>query len=36
MLIVLGDMVSFALCRSGDWSSDSRLSKAADGAVIAG
>ena len=36
MLIVLGGTVSFALCLSGGWSSDSRLSKAADGAGIAG
>ena len=36
MLIVLGGMVSFALCGSGAWFSDSRLINAAEGAVIAG
>ena len=36
MLIVLGGMVSFALCGSGGWFSDSRLTNAAEGAVIAG
>ena len=36
MLIVLGGMISFALCGSGAWFSDSRLTNAAEGAVIAG
>ena len=36
MLIVLGGAVSFALCGSGAWFSDSRLTNAAEGAVIAG
>ena len=36
ILIVLGGMVSFALCGSGGWFSDSRLSNAAEGAVLAG
>ena len=36
MLIVLGGMISFALCGSGAWFSDSRLTNAAEGAVVAG
>jgi len=36
MLIVLSGMVSFALCGSGGWFSESRLTNAAEGAVIAG
>ena len=36
MLIVLGGMVSFALCGSDAWFSDSRLINSAEGAVIAG
>ena len=36
LLVVLGGAISFALCSSGGWSSDSRLSNAAEGAVIAG
>lgn len=36
LLIVLGVAISFALCGSGGWFSVSRLSNAADGAVIAG
>ena len=36
LLVVLGGAISFALCGSGGWSSDSRLSNAAEGAVIAG
>jgi ribose/xylose/arabinose/galactoside ABC-type transport system permease subunit len=36
LLIVLGVAISFALCGSGSWFSVSRLSNAAEGAVIAG
>ena len=36
IVMVLGGAVSFALCRSGEWLSVSRLSNAAEGAVIAG
>ena len=36
IIMVLGGTVSFALCRSGEWLSVSRLSNAAEGAVIAG
>jgi len=36
LLIVLGVAISFALCGSGGWFSVSRLSNAAEGAVIAG
>lgn len=36
LLVVLGGAISFALCNSGGWSSDSRWSNAAEGAVIAG
>ena len=36
ILIVLGGAIPFALCGSGGWSSVSRLSNAAEGAVIAG
>jgi flagellar motor component MotA len=35
-LIVLGGVISFALCGSGAWFSDSRLTNAAEGAVISG
>ena len=36
LLIVLGGAIPFALCGSGGWFSVSRLSNAAEGAVIAG
>ena len=36
ILIVLGGAIPFALCGSGGWFSVSRLSNAAEGAVIAG
>ncbi len=36
ILIVLGGAISFALCGSGGWLSGSRVSNAAEGAVIAG
>ena len=36
ILIVLGGAMTFALCGSGGWFSDSRLGNAAEGAVIAG
>lgn len=36
ILIVLGGVIPFALCGSGGWFSVSRLSNAAEGAVIAG
>ena len=36
MLIVLGGVISFALCGSGAWSSDSRLTNAAEVVVISG
>ena len=36
LLIVLGVAIAFALCGSGGWFSVSRLSNAAEGAVIAG
>ena len=36
MLIVLGGMGSFAFRGSGAWFSDSRLTNAAEGAVLAG
>jgi len=36
ILIVLGGAMTFALCGSGGWFSVSRLSNAAEGAVIAG
>ena len=36
LLIVLGVAITFALCGSGGWFSVSRLSNAAEGAVIAG
>ena len=36
IIIVLGGSIPFALCGSGSWFSVSRLSNAAEGAVIAG
>ena len=36
IIIVLGGAIPFALCGSGSWFSVSRLSNAAEGAVIAG
>ena len=36
IIIVLGGAIPFALCGSGGWFSVSRLSNAAEGAVIAG